>query len=69
MQSNITFLNEMYRIYWNKRPLPINHPLPSSLPLQSSYFGVLHPSQQPTLPGFRKKMCFCTSQANIADEK
>ena len=49
-----------YRIFCNKRPLPINRPPPpSSLPLQSSYFGVLHPSQQPTLLRFRDSEKWC----------
>ena len=34
-------------------------PPPSSLPLQSSYFGVLHPSQQPTLLRFRDSEKWC----------
>ena len=49
-----------YRIYCNKRPLPINRPPPPfSLPLQSSYFGVLHPSQQPTPLRFRDSQKWC----------
>ena len=32
---------------------------PSSLPLQSSYFGVLHPSQQPTPLRFRDSEKWC----------
>ena len=50
-----------YRIFCIKRPLPINRPPPppSSLPLQSSYFGVLHPSQQPTLLRFRDSEKWC----------
>ena len=64
LNSNLSF-GLTYRIFCNKRPLPINPPPPpSSLPLQSSYFGVLHP-----IPGFRKMVHFSTSQANIAYEK
>ena len=56
--DKILILN--YRIYCNKRPLPINRPpLPSSLPLQSSYFGVLHLSQQPTPLRFRDSEKWC----------
>ena len=46
-----------------KSSLPIN-PLPSSLPLQSSYFRVLHLSQQPRhlrFWDFEKKMYFSSS--------
>ena len=50
----------MYRNYPYKRPLPINPP-PSSQPLQSSYFGVLHPPQHPPALRFRKKRRFSTS--------
>ena len=51
----------IYRIYPYKRPLLIN-PRCYCQPLQSSYFGVLHPSQQPKPLPFRiKKRCFSTS--------
>ena len=48
---------DIYRIYWNKRPSLLIAPPPSSLPLQSSYFGVLHPSQQPTPLRDSEKWC------------
>ena len=60
MGQTSEYNNIIYRIFCNKRPLPINRPPPpSSLPLQSSYFGVLHPSQQPTLLRFWDSEKWC----------
>ena len=55
-----------YHIYPYKRPLPINTHThtPSSPPFHNSYFGVLHPTQQPAALRFwdsEKKMRFSTS--------
>ena len=61
-----------YRNYPYKLPLPINRPPPSSQPLQSSYFGVLHPSQQPPALHFRdseKRCVLVLPQLNTAYEK
>ena len=58
----------IYRIYPYKCPLPINRPPTSSQPLQSSYFGVLHPSQQPPAFRFRESEKRCVlvfPQSNI----
>ena len=55
-------------------PLIINPPPPPpySEPLQSSYFGVLHPSQQPPALRFRvseKRFVLVLPQSNTAYEK
>ena len=63
---------ETYRIYPYKRPLPINSPPPSSQPLQSSYFGVLHPSQEPPALRFQdseKRCVLVLPQSNTAYKK
>ena len=60
-----------YRIFCNKRPLPINRP-----PLFSTFakfifrgFTSLSTADTFAIPGFRKMVHFSTSQANIAYEK
>ena len=63
----------IYRIFCNKRPLPINRPPP---PLFSTFakfifrgFTSLSTANTFAIPGFRKMVHFSTSQANIAYEK
>ena len=67
---NTTYI---YRIFCNKRPLPINRPPP---PLFSTFakfifrgFTSLSTANTFAIPGFRKMVHFSTSQANIAYEK
>ena len=65
-------MNQTYRIYCNKRPLPINRPPP----LFSTFakfifrgFTSLSTANTFAIPGFHKMVHFSTSQANIAYEK
>ena len=68
--KNFRFMKNPYTVFIViNAPSLLIAPPPSSLPLQSSYFGVLHLSQQPTSWRFRKMVRFSTSQANIAYEK
>ena len=67
----------IFRIYCNKRPLPINRPPPPPPPpLFSTFakfifraFTSLSTANTFAIPGFRKMVHFSTSQANIAYEK
>ena len=61
-----------YRIFCNKRPLPINRLPPLFSTFAKFIFrGFTSPSTADTfaIPGFRKMVHFSTSQANIAYEK
>ena len=67
----LTLSLDIYRIYPYKHPSLLITTTPS-LPLQSSYFGVLHPSQQPTPLRFwdsEKRCVLIIPQLNTTYEK